>query len=109
MWFKYKTLGGGSASRTVNVSGKYTPVLMTTTTLPGATHAVAYSTTLAASGGVAPYTWSLTSGTLPSPCTLSAAGVISGTPTAAGSSTFTIKVTDKTGTAYTRQFTLTVA
>jgi hypothetical protein len=49
---------------------------------------------LAATGGTTPYTWSLSSGTLPAGLTLSAAGVISGTPTTPGTYTITVKVTD---------------
>jgi Putative Ig domain len=55
----------------------------------------AYATTLAATGGTAPYTWTVSSGTLPSWASLTAsAGVITGTPTAAGTTSFTVKVTD---------------
>lgn len=55
----------------------------------------AYATTLAATGGAAPYTWTVSSGTLPSWASLTAsAGVITGTPTAAGTTSFTVKVTD---------------
>ena len=38
------------------------PLVITTTSLPGATTGAAYEVTLAASGGVAPYTWLVTSG-----------------------------------------------
>jgi hypothetical protein len=55
----------------------------------------AYPTTeLLASGGTTPYTWTVSSGTLPVGLTLTSAGVISGTPTTAGTFTFTITVTD---------------
>ena len=66
---------------------------ITTTTLPAARVGVVYSQTLTATGGTAPYTWSVTSGTLPAGLTLSA-GAISGTPTTAGSNTFSITVSD---------------
>jgi hypothetical protein len=59
---------------------------------------VAYSATLAATGGTVPYTWSLVSGSLPGGVTLSSAGVISGTPTTYGPSTFTVKATDSATT-----------
>ena len=52
-----------------------------------------YSQTLQASGGVGSYTWSISSGTLPTGLSL-ATGVISGTPTVSGTFTFTTKVTD---------------
>jgi len=68
---------------------------------------VAYSTSLAATGGSGSYTWSLFSGTLPAGLSLSAAGVISGTPSGSGLSNFTVQVTDGTQTK-TKAFALTV-
>lgn len=54
-----------------------------------------YSQPLTASGGTGSYTWSVSAGTLPPGLTLSpATGVISGTPTALGQSTFTVHVAD---------------
>ncbi len=68
---------------------------LTTTTLPNATLNTAYSATLAAAGGVTPYTFSLASGSsLPTGLTLSSAGAISGTPTKAGSTAFSVQVVD---------------
>ena len=49
---------------------------------------------LTATGGVAPYTWTLTSGALPAGLTLGSDGSVSGTPTSAGSFTFTIQAAD---------------
>jgi Putative Ig domain len=71
-----------------------TTVAVTTTTLPDAALGVAYSQALQVTGGSAPYTWALLTGTLPTGLSLSAAGVISGTPTVAGTYTFTVKATD---------------
>lgn len=68
---------------------------ITTTTLPSGSIGTAYSTTLAASGGVTPYSWSVTSGSLPAGLSLNqTSGVISGTPTTVETSTFTITVSD---------------
>jgi hypothetical protein len=76
------------------------PIAITTTTLPGGTTGVAYSQTIAVTGGVAPLSFSITSGSLPSPLTLnSATGAITGTPTASATSTFTVTVSDASGTA----------
>jgi hypothetical protein len=69
-------------------------IAITTTSLPMGDLNAPYTATLAAAGGHLPYTWSLTVGTLPVGLTLSTAGTISGTPTAAGTSTFTVKVAD---------------
>lgn len=56
---------------------------ITTTSLPAGSVGTAYSYQLAATGGITPYTWSV-QGTLPAGLSLSAAGLLSGTPTAAG-------------------------
>jgi hypothetical protein len=79
--------------------------------LPQGTAGVAYSRTLTAGGGTPPYTWSMASGTLPAGLALSAAGVISGTPSLAGTSGFSITVTDSetTPATATQSFSLTVA
>jgi hypothetical protein len=70
-------------------------LVITTTTLPGATMGTAYSQTLASTGGTTPLSWSITVGSLPAGLTLTAStGVIAGTPTTAGTSNFTVRVTD---------------
>ena len=69
---------------------------ITTTTLPGGVTGTAYSQQLAATG-TTPITWSLASGNLPTGLTLSSAGVISGTPTAANTFNFTVKATNSAG------------
>jgi hypothetical protein len=71
-----------------------TTVVVTTTSLPNAPLGVPYSQALQVTGGAAPYTWATLTGSLPTGLTLSAAGVISGTPTVAGTYTFTVKATD---------------
>ena len=64
-------------------------------TLPNATLGVAYSSTLTASGGISPYTYTVTSGSLPPGLTLgSSTGTVSGTPTTVGAYSFTITATD---------------
>ena len=67
-----------------------------------------YSFTLGASGGQLPYTWSVL-GVLPPGLTLApSTGVISGQPTTAGTSTFTVKVLDNTGASQTQSVSLAV-
>jgi hypothetical protein len=63
-------------------------------TLPGATFGTAYTTTLAGTGGITPYAWSISQGALPSGLALSSAGVITGTPTSAVTASFTVTLTD---------------
>jgi GH25 family lysozyme M1 (1,4-beta-N-acetylmuramidase) len=76
---------------------------------PGFTGAT-YQYSLTASGGQAPYTWSITtsSSTLPTSISLTAAGALTGTPAQAGDYSFTVQVTDKTGTIASQAFSMTV-
>ncbi|MCW0216887.1 MAG: putative Ig domain-containing protein, partial [Prosthecobacter sp.] len=78
------------------------------TSLGNAYYGQAYSSTLSVTGGTGPYTWTRTSGTLPSGMTLSSAGVISGTSTTFGTSTFTVRATDAYGCSATMSYSLTV-
>ena len=80
-------------------------------TLPAPAPAIntAYSRTVSASGGAAPYAFTITSGNLPAGLTLSASGALAGTPTAAGSFTFTVQATDSNGFTGNRAYPLTVA
>lgn len=64
--------------------------------IPTGQTGIAYSFQLIAGGGTAPYSFVLAAGALPDGLTLSAAGLISGTPTATGTFSFTIAVTDST-------------
>jgi len=70
------------------------PVTVSPATVPNGTVAAAYSQTLSASGGVGPYSFAVTAGALPAGLTLSPGGVLSGTPTAGGTFTFTATATD---------------
>ena len=73
----------------------YVPVAVTTTVLANGFANAAYSQTVTAGGGLAPYTWSVISGSLPAGLNLNpSTGEISGTPTAAGSSSFTVQALD---------------
>jgi len=83
-------------------------LIITTESLPGAVVGVAYSATVAAAGGDAPYAWSAT-GILPDGLTLNAtSGVISGTPTRAGSFDFTVLVRDRNNQSANRSFRIAV-
>jgi hypothetical protein len=68
---------------------------ITTSSLPDGQVNANYHETLAASGGTAPLTWEISSGNLPAGLNLTGStGIISGTPTTAGTSNFKVKVTD---------------
>jgi Putative Ig domain len=94
----------------LNISISAPPLSVTTTSLPGGTQGSAYSQTLQAAGGVSPYTWTITSGSLPPGLSLGASsGTITGTPTTLGTSNFTIQVSDsETPTAQTATANLSI-
>ncbi|MEA2414636.1 MAG: hypothetical protein QOI58_1293 [Thermoanaerobaculia bacterium] len=79
-------------------------------TLPNGAVGTAYNQTVSASGGTSPYVFSLSSGALPTGLVLnSASGAITGTPTTAGTSTFTISATDVNGCSGSRLYEITIA
>ena len=80
---------------------------ITTTVLPGAGQNVGYLYTLEATGDVT-ITWDITVGALPTGLSLSAEGVISGTPTTVESQNFTVRATNASGND-TQALTLAVA
>jgi hypothetical protein len=80
---------------TSDFGGGGEPPTIITTSLPAGTRGTTYSQTLAATGGTTPYTWAVTSGSLPAGLSLnSSTGAITGTPTTAATSSFTVTVTD---------------
>jgi hypothetical protein len=80
-----------------------------TTTLPNAVYNKSYSNQLFQAGGTSPFTWTVVSGALPPGILLgSSTGTISGKPTATGSFTFGVKVTDVNKNYGTQTFTLAV-
>jgi len=95
---------------TITVNEQTQPFTITTEGLPDGIVGTEYNATLSASGGTTPYTWSLISGSLPTGLTLSNAGVISGTPSAAGTYNFSVKVEDSSSPKKqaTKQFSINV-
>jgi endoglucanase len=81
---------------------------ISTLALANGTVGSAYSQTFTATGGSGPYSWSLASGILPAGLTLSSAGILSGTPTAVVTSSFTLQVKDATSVTITRAYSLAV-
>ena len=90
------------------INGSCPTITLSPTTLPIGTVNSSYSQSVTASGGTAPYTYNLSAGALPNDLTLSAAGVISGTPTQAGSFNITVRATDAALCTGTRAYTLTI-
>jgi hypothetical protein len=99
----------GSATGSFTIRITAAPLAITTTSLPGATVGTSYTAILAAAGGTVPYTWSVASGALPGGLSISSAGVISGTPTATGTFSVTLKVTDSAQATATQAYSVTVA
>jgi hypothetical protein len=82
---------------------------ITTESLPTGYKDTAYSVVLAADGGVEPYSWSLSAGSLPTGLSLNGStGEISGTPTAIENQTFTVRVDDSSTKWAQKEFTLSV-
>ncbi|HWB32277.1 MAG TPA: putative Ig domain-containing protein [Acidobacteriaceae bacterium] len=96
-----------TANLSIVVSG--TPLSIATTTLTSGTVGTSYTQALSANGGTPGYTWSLTSGTLPSGLTLGSTGIISGTPAASGTFAFGVAVSDKSNPAQTALANLSIA
>jgi sugar lactone lactonase YvrE len=87
---------GTSPAGTVSITISAPTITISPTTLASGTYGTPYSQSLLASGGQAPYTFATTpaSGSLPAGITLASSGAITGTPTAAGTYTFTVSGTD---------------
>ncbi len=102
--------GGGVQYRGGNYSQTSGPVIaLSPTSLSNGTVASAYSQTLTATGGTAPYSFTRDSGTLPAGLTLNTNGTLSGTPTAGGTFNFTVRATDAASQSATQAYTLTIA
>jgi hypothetical protein len=105
------SVADASLTTTITLSIPANPSIITPAgALAGGTVGTPYSVTLTATGGITPYGWSVTQGTLPAGLTLGATtGIISGTPTAAGSSSFTVTLTDSGSPALTASAQYTIA
>lgn len=84
-----------TSSRSFTVTVSCPPLLIDTSTLSSGTSGTSYSQTLSATGGMTPYTWSISSGILPAGLSLDATnGIISGITNDVGSFNITIQVAD---------------
>jgi Putative Ig domain len=87
-------LSSTSQSLSITIGAAATLQITSSSPLPDGNVGAAYSQTLQATGGLKPYSWAVTVGSLPAGLTMDASGAISGTPTTTGTSTFTVQVTD---------------
>jgi Putative Ig domain len=85
------------------------PPDITTLSLPGGTVGLPYSEALSATGGTGVLIWSLSAGSLPTNLALSGTGTISGTPTVAGISNFTVKVIDSLAQSDTQSLSIAIS
>ena len=83
--------------------------LVSPATLPGATVGAAYSYQMLVAGTSVGLVWNVTSGALPTGLTMTNVGLISGTPTVAGTATFTVSLQDSSGAFCEKEFTLVAA
>ncbi len=114
--FEIQIVNGGGQVFTLTYGLRILPstagLTLSPTTLPAGISKVAYDQTLTVSGGTAPFTWTIVSGTLPPGLTLStstsASNAITGTPTASGTFPFTIMITDSSSPVLTGTFPLSI-
>ncbi len=83
-------------------------LLVSISPLPRGTRGTNYFLSFEAMGGTLPYSFSRSSGSLPSGLTLNSAGNLTGTPTSAGVSSFTVRVTDNAGRTAEKQFSIEI-
>jgi len=94
---------------TLVISNTCSTITVNPPTLPAGTVGTAYSQTISATGGYAPYTFTVTSGALPQGLSLNATtGALSGTPLQTGTYNFFITVTDGYGCTGSRSYTVTI-
>jgi len=99
---------GCSASRVYTITVNCAALAIQPPFLPDGAVGSAYAAVLLSTGGLAPLTFTLDSGVLPDGLSLSPGGALDGTPTTAGSSVFTVRVTDAAGCTATRTYLLDV-
>jgi hypothetical protein len=104
--------GAGNTTKTFTLTvDPASPLVITNGTdqLSDGTVGVTYEVGLFPGGGVPPYTWSHVAGTLPPGLSVQASpGRVKGTPTTAGTFTFTVRVDDSSGQFATQQFSIRV-
>ena len=100
---------GNTGIRTFTVNIGSASLQVNPASLPAGTRGVPWSQTVSATGGTGPYTYAVSAGALPAGLLLnSSTGVISGTPSGSGSSSFSIRATDTLGNIGTRAFALAI-
>jgi hypothetical protein len=99
----------GSKSQAYSINVAQADITISPATLPNPALGVAYSLTFLSVGGTAPYSYTLTAGALPSGISLNGTGILSGTATATGSYTFTVKSTDAFSSNKSVSYTIVIS
>jgi large repetitive protein len=108
--------GGCTGTKSYNllISGTCATLTVTTATLPGGSMNTNYEQTINVTGGIAPYSFAITSGALPRGLSLNAStgnpntGVITGVPTQGGTFSFRVTATGQGGCTGSRQYMVTI-
>ncbi len=110
--FQYSATNAAGTSATVTVQLTVTAPTLgftpTAGTLPAAPYGQAYTGSIVANGGEAPYSYVVSSGALPDGITLDTDGTLHGAPNALGRKSFTVKATDKNGASGTANYAIDV-
>lgn len=107
--FDLEDLDGNWIHFTITITPSGSSITVTPSNLPAMTAGTSFSQALTSSGGTAPYTYSLLSGSYPPGITMNSAGVLSGTPTQRGLYSFTVRSTDNGGQTADKSYSGTVA
>ncbi|MFW9242843.1 Ig domain-containing protein [Corynebacterium striatum] len=108
-WQMNSAWATGGANTSTSQDG-VTPLSISTASLAAGTQNTQYSAKVSATGGTSPYTYTVSSGSLPADLQLnSKTGEITGTPSTSGESTFTVKVTDNGGLSATKELSINIA
>ena len=104
------TTGPITGNCTVSATFAVDPLAITTSSpLPSGDVDTPYNQTIAASGGITPYNWSVSSGSLPNGLNLNSSGAITGTPTTSGPFNFIVQVMDAASSTVTKNFSITIS
>lgn len=100
---------GRTGSQVYSVTIAQPTITLSPASLPGAVVGSSYSKTITASGGSGGYSYQKTAGNLPTGLTLSSGGLLSGSPTVAGTFSFTITATDNSGSSGSRAYSVAIS
>lgn len=100
--------GAGKGRKQISFTIHPPPVEISTLALPTGVMGLAYAQQLSASGGVPPYSWSVTAGALPAGLTLEQNGLITGAPTATGVFELSVTARDQRGIGATKSLLLRI-